>query len=180
MSGPESRGIVEARRAAMLVIPEDLSGGEIRWDLLASSFDEPLSDSDKSDCSLSGILPTSSSAAADPGLYSTLLNGMLKVAFVPASNLESRRMVPCIKSTRFLDMVKPRPVPPNRLAVLESAWLNGLNSRFFTSSSIPMPLSSIQNSMVVVSVVSLIICTLILTCPSEVNLMLFVSKLVRI
>lgn len=41
----------------------------------------------------------------------------------------------------FLEMVKPRPVPPNRLAVDESACEKGRKSFLRTSSSMPMPVS---------------------------------------
>ena len=80
----------------------------------------------------------------------------------------------------FLQMVKPSPVPPNRRAVLESAWLKGLNSLLRTSSSMPIPVSSMVNRTSIDSSFSLLATTDSLTAPTEVNLMLFVSRFVRI
>ena len=80
----------------------------------------------------------------------------------------------------FLQIVKPSPVPPNRRAVLESAWLKGLNNLLRTSSSIPIPVSSTVNNTSIDSSFSRLATTDSLTEPSDVNLMLFVRRLVRI
>ena len=98
-------------------------------------------DTDSSDCSLSGMEPMSIKGEA-PVLNCGLLKGMVKVALVPVPRPESSVISPCIRSTSclvlatiipqprarkltFLQIVRPSPVPPNLLAVLESAWLNG-------------------------------------------------------
>src|ERR1700761_5035359 len=120
-----------------------------------SGLGESVIEREKSDCNRSGILPASINVTGEPPWYSSFLNGIVKVAMVPASSLESRWIVPRIKSTRFLHIVNPSPVPPKRLAVLESAWLKGRNNLFLTSSSIPIPLSSTQNSTVTESEASL-------------------------
>ena len=80
----------------------------------------------------------------------------------------------------FLQIVKPKPVPQNRRAVLESAWLKGLNNRCRTSSSIPIPVSSTENKISITSFVSFFTSAESLTYPSEVNLILLVSRFVRI
>ncbi|KAI7165145.1 hypothetical protein KC349_g328 [Hortaea werneckii] len=80
--------------------------------------------------------------AGNPGVTGTIrdgLDGIQKVAFVPTPSFDSNEILPCMSSTRFLLMVSPSPVPPNRRAVELSAWENGLKSRLRTSSSIPMP-----------------------------------------
>ena len=46
---------------------------------------------------------------------------------------------------QLLQMARPRPVPPKRRVVEESAWENGSNSRRAVSGAMPMPVSLTSN-----------------------------------
>lgn len=111
---------------------------------------------------------------------SAFLKGIQNHALVPCPSLLSKNISPCINSTRLLLMVRPKPVPPYLLAVDESACEKGVKSFFLVSSSIPIPVSSTWNSMIVVVGVSLLIFAVSATVPSEVNFMLFVNRFCRI
>ena len=62
-----------------------------------------------------------------------------KVEPLPASL--SRPMVPPICSTSFLEMTRPRPVPPKRRVAEVSAWVKAVNRRFWSAGLRPMPVS---------------------------------------
>ena len=64
---------------------------------------------------------------------------------VPTFTSLFREMVPPMDSTRDLQMLRPRPLPPYLRDVLASAWLNGLNSLGSCSAGIPIPVSCVQN-----------------------------------
>ncbi len=66
---------------------------------------------------------------------------MPKSKVVPWPGSERREIRPPICSIRWLVMISPRPVPPYRRDMEESAWVNGLNSVFCFSGSMPMPVS---------------------------------------
>ena len=97
---------------------------------------------------------------------------------VPTPNLDSSDIFPRISSTRFLEIVRPSPVPPNRLAVELSACEKGLNSFWRISSSMPMPVSSTVKCTSSISCVSRLTLTRMVTLPSDVNLIEFVNRLV--
>ncbi len=98
----------------------------------------------------------------------------------PFSNKLSTPIVPFIISTNRLDMARPKPVPPNFLAVEISPCENGINNFSRTSGVIPIPVSFTSNSKVIIffSFLSNLIRTLI--SPRSVNFAAFDNKLARI
>ena len=92
------------------------------WSRLPPPAEEDSHDSEISECIRSGSVPVPLSCVGlEPAVNSGRLNGIEKIAVVPLSSLDSSDISPFIKSTKFLEMVRPSPVPPNRRAVLESA-----------------------------------------------------------
>ena len=63
---------------------------------------------------------------------------------LPSPGWLSTRMCPPIKLTSRCEMAKPRPVPPNRRVVEESAWVNGAKIVSNFSAAMPMPVSETE------------------------------------
>ena len=70
-----------------------------------------------------------------------LENGMEMVNDVPTPGLLSTCMLPFCISTKRLTMASPRPVPPNRRAMPESACVKSLKMVSNSLSDMPMPVS---------------------------------------
>ena len=74
-------------------------------------------------------------------------------------------------------MARPSPVPPNRWAVVASAWVNSSNSFACCSEVMPMPVSQTDSSIQAPSL--LILLARSLTSPSFVNLQALLRRLSR-
>ena len=59
----------------------------------------------------------------------------------PGTPLLSATSEPSISSDRRRLIARPRPVPPNRRAIVASAWLNDWNRRPIRSAGMPIPVS---------------------------------------
>ncbi len=91
---------------------------------------------------------------------------------------------PSISSERRLDMVNPRPVPPNLRVVEESAWvkLSKIDSTLSFAIPIPVSLTEIVTSSIFLPCTLFIdpCCTVTKTSPSLVNLMALPTRLINI
>ena len=104
-------------------------------------------------------------------------NGTAKAKTLPLSTLLVTQMRPPISSTRRLEMVSPRPEPPNRRVVDESAWVKRSKTRASLSPEMPMPVSVTVNRRAVGTAASSSRSTFRETSPVAVNLIALPSKL---
>ncbi len=109
--------------------------------------------------------------AAGRGCSATLCSRTVKRKVEPFPSTLSTWICPPISSTSCLEMVRPRPVPPNRRVVEPSAWRNDSKIRGSCSGLMPMPVSFTANSMTASSPLSSITSTRSDTSPAVVNLM---------
>jgi hypothetical protein len=87
---------------------------------------------------------------------------------------------PPMRSTSFLQMASPSPVPPNRRVVDASAWMKLSKSRFCCAASIPMPVSVTSKRTPIALPCSDSLRTRRITSPESVNLTALPSMLMRI
>ena len=97
---------------------------------------EPLSRASSTSSSASSPAPAGSSSALSK------VSSTEKV--VPAPFWLCTEMVPPIRSTSCLEMVRPSPVPPYLRAVSEPAWVNDSKICSTYSGAMPMPVSLIS------------------------------------
>ncbi|MNF76468.1 hypothetical protein D3C84_585830 [compost metagenome] len=71
-----------------------------------------------------------------------IASGSMRVKTVPLSGVLATLISPPSRSTRRWQMARPRPLPPKRRVVEDSAWLKGRNSWPRCSGAMPMPLSA--------------------------------------
>jgi len=113
-----------------------------------------------------------------------ILRGTVKVALLPIPGVDDREIEPRISVARFLEIVRPSPVPPYNRAVDASPCRKGRNNLLRTCFSIPIPVSSMKK---VTSMASSPPCnrftgleeTVIFTVPCVVNFRAFVRRFER-
>ncbi|MNC86319.1 hypothetical protein D3C83_19710 [compost metagenome] len=88
-------------------------------------------------------------------------------------------MLPPIISTSRLQIVSPSPVPPYLRVIEPSAWENGWNIRADCSGVMPMPVSRMENSSLIISAWRSATATFTCTSPCSVNLTELLTRLVR-
>ena len=104
----------------------------------------------------------------------------------PRSASLSKPISPAIRSTSCLEIARPRPVPPKRLAMEPSAWVNDWKISLFFSAGTPMPESVTESwSQVVPSALSwpegaCVVVTRTITSPRSVNFTAFPARFTRI
>ena len=99
---------------------------------------------------------------------------------LPSPGVLSTQIFPCICSTSFMQIPKPRPVPPYCRVVEPSAWTNASKMSFCLSFGIPVPVSRTEKcrDTSAASRLSLLISTAIF--PRAVNLIALSTRLVMI
>jgi len=97
----------------------------------------------------------------------------------PTPTSLSTPILPPMSSTSRLEIESPSPVPPKRLVVEESAWVNAAKSPSTLSGGMPMPVSRTVNRTVAVVGVSDSSATSIVTSPSSVNLIAVPMRLTK-
>jgi len=84
--------------------------------------------------------------ASSAGVISVCIaKGAVKEKMLPLPSLLSTEIVPPIRSTMDLEMVRPSPVPPYLRVVEESACVNRSKMLWILSAGIPMPVSFTEN-----------------------------------
>jgi len=108
------------------------------------------------------------------------VKGILNQNVEPSPSLLSTPISPFMIWTRFLDMARPKPVPPYLRVVEASTWEKDLNSTFILSCGMPMPVSFTLKRIFISESVSLSASSLIDISPLLVNFKALLIRFVSI
>jgi len=109
---------------------------------------------------------------------SPTLSGISHLTVVPSFFLLWNSIFPFIRSTSFLTIERPSPVPPYLRAVLISSWAKSSKMMLILSSSIPIPVSANSITANISPGCFAIPATEILTVPPAVNFTELLTRLI--